>query len=74
MNPRFSVHTADKTSPRGFPWIWFLRLAEILGSLIVLALVARDVSGLSQLSCGIPGKIAWNLACVRPAVYYPQIH
>ena len=72
MNPRFSVHTSDKTSPRGFNWIWFLRLAEILVSLIVLALVARDVGGLSSLSCGIPGKMAWNLACVRPPFYCPR--
>ena len=64
MNPRFSVHTADKTSPRGFNWIWFLRLAEIVVSLIVLSLAARDIAGLSSLGCNVPGKMAWNMACV----------
>ncbi|KAL8792630.1 MAG: hypothetical protein Q9195_004758 [Heterodermia aff. obscurata] len=63
MNPRWSVHTSDKTSPRGFRWIWFLRLAEILFSLVVLGLSARNVAGLSEGGCSVPGKIAWNLAC-----------
>ncbi|CAF9932725.1 MAG: hypothetical protein HETSPECPRED_008437 [Heterodermia speciosa] len=63
MNPRFSVHTSDKTSPRGFRWIWFLRLAEILLSLVVLGLAARSIAGFTAGGCSVPGKIAWNLAC-----------
>ena len=74
MNPRYSVHTSDKTSPRGFRWIWFLRLAEILVSLAVLGLAAKNVAGLAEPGCGVPGKMAWNLACVRHAFYSPQIY
>lgn len=65
MNPRFSVHTSDKTSPRGFPWIWFLRIAQAVISLVVLGLAATHISTLNDLGCSVPGKMAWNLACVR---------
>ena len=67
-NPHYSLHTSDKTSPRGFGWIWFFRPAQALVSLIVLGLSATSIAGLAAtegVSCDIPGKMAWNLACVR---------
>ncbi|KAG7005760.1 hypothetical protein G7Y79_00018g045670 [Physcia stellaris] len=56
MNPRFSVHTTDKTSPRGFPWIWFLRIAQAFISLVVLGLAATHISTLNDLGCSVPGR------------------
>ena len=67
-NPRYSLYTSDKTSPRGFGWTWFFRPAQALVSLIVLGLSAVDIAALAAatgISCDIPGKMAWNLACVR---------
>ena len=67
MNPRYSLHTTDKTSPRSFPWIWFLRLAQFFISLLVLAVTAAAIAllvGPSDGGCSVPGKMGWNLACV----------
>lgn len=62
----FPIHTRDRTSDRGFKWIWFIRLVQIIVTLIVLALTAAKTAAFSVASCGVPGKLAWNLACVRP--------
>lgn len=52
----------DKTAPRGFKWIWYIRIVQLLGTLIVIGLAALHASLWSN--CSVPSKIAWNLACV----------
>ena len=53
----------DKTAPRGFKLIWYIRIVQIIGTLVVLGLAGLNAYGWSE--CSVPSKIAWNLACVR---------
>lgn len=53
----------DKSAPRAFSWIWYIRIAQIFFTGIVIILAGVDANRWS--SCSVPGKIAWNLACVR---------
>lgn len=57
----------NKTVMRAFPWIWYIRLVQIVISVLVLALAAVDSHTVEDLGdgCGIPPRIAYNLACVR---------
>ena len=52
----------DKTSPRGFSWIWYIRIAQFIITLLVIALAALNANAWRD--CSVPGKIAWNIACV----------
>ena len=66
----FPIYTRDKTSPRAFPWIWFIRLAQIFVTIIVLGITAANAASFGNTyygsnSCSVPGKLAWNIACVR---------
>ena len=61
----FPVYTRDRTSPRAFRWIWFIRLVQIFVTLAVLGITAANAASFDSISCSVPGKLAWNLACVR---------
>ncbi|KAL8778249.1 MAG: hypothetical protein Q9213_007501 [Squamulea squamosa] len=55
------------TSERGFPWLWFVRLLQILVTLIVLAITASNASDFTSISCSVPSKLGYNIAAVgRP--------
>ena len=54
----------DRSAPRGFPYIWYIRLVQIFFSLIVLAISAANASSLNSIACGVPGKLGYNIACV----------
>lgn len=65
----FPIYTKDKTSPRAFRWIWYIRIFQILVTLVVLAITAANAASFENESCSVPGKLAWNLACVgRPSL------
>lgn len=66
----FPIYTRDKTSPRAFRWIWFIRIFQIFVTLVILGITAANAASFGNVSCGVPGKLAWNLACVR----YSAIH
>lgn len=59
----FPIYTRDKTSPRGFRWIWFIRVLQIWITLAVLGITASNAASFKDYSCSVPGKLAWNLAC-----------
>lgn len=60
------TNMTDKTLPRGFRWIWFIRLLQLVIALLVLILAAVDIQSVRNLydGCGTPSRIAFNLACV----------
>lgn len=61
------ANSTDKSAPRGFPWIWHIRLVQILLTLIILAVAARVAAAISNGDdgdCHVPPKVAWNIACV----------
>ena len=62
--PKFQVYTTDKTSPRSFSWLWFLRLPAIVFSIIVLGLTAATHTTFSNSGCSSPSKLSFNLAVV----------
>lgn len=60
----FPIYTRDKESPRAYRWIWFIRIFQIVVTLIVLGITAANTASFGSASCGVPSKLAWNLACV----------
>ncbi|KAL8773678.1 MAG: hypothetical protein Q9209_001444 [Squamulea sp. 1 TL-2023] len=58
----FKMYTSDKTSERGFPWLWFVRLLQMLVTVIVLAITASNASDFTSLSCSVPSKLGYNIA------------
>lgn len=64
-----NVYTSDKTSPRAFQWIWFIRLLQITVSVVVLGITAANIASFHAISCTPPGKLDYNLACVRSAPF-----
>lgn len=54
----------DKSAPRAFPWIWYIRLVQIFLSVVVLGLAAANASALADITCGVPAKLGYNIACV----------
>lgn len=62
--PRIEVYTSDKTSPRSFGWQWYLRLAAIVLTLIVLGITAANTSDFHKLGCNPPSKLGYNTAVV----------
>ena len=63
--PKFEIYSQDKTSPRTFPWLWFLRLPAIVISIIVLGITAANHSTFSNSGCSAPSKLSYNIAVVR---------
>jgi hypothetical protein len=59
------IYTTDKTSPRAFGWLWFMRLVGIIFTLIVLGIAAGDIADFHNASCSAPSKLSFNLAVVR---------
>lgn len=67
------ANSTDKSAPRGFPWVWHIRLVQILLTLIILAIAGRVAAAISDGDggdCHVPPKVAWNIACVSASVYY----
>ncbi|KAL9038738.1 MAG: hypothetical protein Q9180_002951 [Flavoplaca navasiana] len=60
--PKFNVYVSDKTSERCFPWLWFVRLLQMLITIIVLGIVASSASDFGSLSCSVPSKLGYNIA------------
>ncbi|KAL6716667.1 hypothetical protein ACLMJK_006235 [Lecanora helva] len=60
--PKVQVYTTDKTSPRSFPWLWFLRLPAIVVTIIVLGITAANHTTFTNSSCSAPSKLNYNLA------------
>ncbi|KAI4280292.1 MAG: hypothetical protein L6R38_004570 [Xanthoria sp. 2 TBL-2021] len=58
----FKFYTSDKTSERCFPWLWFVRLVQMLVTIIVLAIAASSASDFTSLSCSVPSKLAYTIA------------
>ncbi|KAL2038315.1 hypothetical protein N7G274_008964 [Stereocaulon virgatum] len=56
------IHTSDKTSPRSFPWLWFVRLPAIVFSIVVLGITASDASKWGGWECSVPSKLGYNIA------------
>lgn len=67
------ANSTDKSAPRGFPWIWYIRFVQIFLTLVVLAVAARVAAAIDNGDggdCHVPPKVAWNIACVGASVYY----
>ena len=58
------LYTSDKTSPRSFKWLWFLRLVALLITLIVLGITASNTATFHNIGCDAPPKLLYNLAVV----------
>ncbi|KAI4199079.1 MAG: hypothetical protein LQ350_004834 [Teloschistes chrysophthalmus] len=57
-----NIYTTDKTSPRCFPWLWFVRLLQIVITIIILAITASNASEFSSITCDVPSKLGYNIA------------
>lgn len=67
------ANSTDKSAPRGFPWMWYIRFVQILLTLIVIAVAARVAAAISNGDggdCHVPHKVAWNIACVGASVIF----
>ncbi|KAL8747854.1 MAG: hypothetical protein Q9190_000302 [Brigantiaea leucoxantha] len=58
----FNIYTTDKTSPRAFPWLWFVRLLQMVITIIILAVAASSAADFNKISCSVPGKLGYNVA------------
>lgn len=60
------ANMADKTAMRSFPFLWYIRLAQVVISFLVFILSAVDAHTVQKIAdgCSVPSKIAYNLACV----------
>lgn len=60
-----NIYTTDKVSPRCFPWLWFVRIGQMLLTIIILALTASNAYDFSsRLACSVPSKLGYNIAAV----------
>lgn len=66
------IYTSDKTSPRSFPWLWYIRLVALVITLIVLGITASNTSTFHSIGCDAPARLLFNLAVVCP--YSHQSH
>ena len=73
MAMAMQIYTTDKTSPRGFSWIWFIRLFQIVITLVVLAITAANVTSFHDIGCSAPSKLSFNLAVVRFPPEFPSL-
>lgn len=65
------ANSTDKSAPRGFTWMWYIRFVQILLTLIVIAVAAKVAAAISNGGdCHVPPKVAWNIACVGASVIY----
>ena len=60
------IYTNDKTSPRSFPWLWYLRLVALVVTLIVLGITSSNTATFLDIGCNAPGRVSYNLAVVCP--------
>ena len=60
------IYTSDKTSPRSFPWLWYIRLVALVITLIVLGITAANIATFHNIGCDAPARLLYNLAVVRP--------
>lgn len=59
---KMQIYTSDKTSPRSFPWLWYLRLVALVVTLIVLGITASNTATFHDIGCDAPGRVSFNLA------------
>lgn len=67
------ANSTDKSAPRGFYWMWYIRFAQILLTLIVVAVAATVAAAISNGDggdCHVPRKVVWNIVCVCSSVTY----
>lgn len=67
------ANSTDKSTPRGFPWMWYIRFAQVLLTLIVIAVAARVAATISNGDgddCNVPHKLVWNIVAVGTSVIY----
>ena len=71
------LYTSDKTSPRSFKWLWFIRLVALIVTIIVLGITASNTATFHNIGCDAPARLSYNLAVVSPCSYprvgYPLI-
>ena len=62
------LYISDKTSPRFFKQLWYIRLVALFITLIVLGITAANTANFHSIGCDAPGRLLYNLAVVR--LYY----
>ena len=63
------LYTSDKTSPRSFKWLWFIRLVALVITMIVLGITASNTATFYNIGCDAPARLLYNLAVVCPCSY-----
>ena len=58
------LYTSDKTSPRSFKQLWYIRLVALVITLIVLGITAANAATFNSIGCDAPGRLLYNLAVV----------
>lgn len=62
------LYISDKTSPRSFKQLWYIRFVALVITLIVLGITAADTASFHGIGCDAPGRLSYNLAVV--CLYY----
>ncbi|KAL8901651.1 MAG: hypothetical protein Q9207_005092 [Kuettlingeria erythrocarpa] len=47
---------------RCFPWLWFVRIVQLLLSILILGIAASNAADFSGISCSVPAKLGYNIA------------
>lgn len=63
------IYTRDKTSPRSFTWLWYLRLVAFVVTFIVLGITVANTVAFHDIGCNAPGRLNYNLAVVCPYLH-----
>ena len=63
------IYASDKTSPRSFPWLWYIRLVALVVTLIVVGITVWNTASFSSAGCDAPARLLYNLAVVCPYPY-----
>lgn len=60
------IYTSDKTSPRSFGGVWYIRFVALVITVIVLGITAANTATFHSIGCDAPARLSYNLAVVCP--------
>lgn len=69
------IYTSDKTSPRSFKGLWYIRFVALVITMIVLGITAANTASFHNIGCDAPARLSYNLAvvcfCPHPSIGCP---
>lgn len=59
-----NIYTRDKVSERCFPWLFFVRILQMVVTILILAIAASSAHDFTGIGCSVPSKLGYNVAAV----------